>query len=46
MPEKYHNKTSLTKQQMRVFVNLAFELGYFSFEHHKRARSESESLRR
>ena len=49
--KRYHNKTSLTKldvqhEQLRVFVNLAFELGYFSFEHHKRARSESEALRR
>lgn len=49
--KRYHNKTSLTKldvqhEQLRVFVNLAFELGYFSFEHHKMARSEPEALRR
>ena len=49
--KRYHNKTSLTKldvqhEQLRVFVNLAFELGYFSFEHHKRTRSEAEALRR
>lgn len=49
--KKYHNKTSLTRidtqhEQLRVFVNLAFELGYFDYEHHKRGRSESESLRR
>lgn len=49
--KRYHNKTSLTKldvqhEQLRVFINLAFELGYFSYEHHKRARSDAESLRR
>ena len=49
--KRYHNKTSLTKldvqhEQLRVFINLAFELGYFSYEHHKRARSEAEALRR
>ena len=49
--KRYHNKTSLSKldvqhEQLRVFVNLAWELGYFSYEHHKRARSEAESLRR
>jgi len=49
--KKYHNKTSLTKldvqhEQLRVFVNLAYEMGYFEFEHHKRTRSNSESLRR
>ena len=49
--KKYHNKTSLgkldvTHEQLRVFINLAFEMGYFEFEHHKRARSPAESLRR
>jgi hypothetical protein len=49
--KRYHNKTSLTKldvqhEQLRCFVNLAFEMEYFSFEHHKRARSEQEALRR
>lgn len=49
--KRYHNKTSLTKldvqhEQLRAFINLAFEMGYFSFEHHKRARSDAESLRR
>ncbi|AVR89014.1 four helix bundle protein [Thauera aromatica] len=49
--KRYHNKTSLSKldvrhEQLRTFVNLAFELGYFEFEHHKRARSAAESLRR
>lgn len=49
--KKYHNKTSLTKldvqhEQLRAFLNLAFEMGYFEFEHHKRARSATEALRR
>ncbi len=49
--KQYHNKTSLTKldiqhAQLREFVNLAFEMEYFGFEHHKRVRSVSESLRR
>lgn len=49
--KKYHNKTSLTKldvqhEQLRVFVNLAFEMGYFEYEHHKRARTAAEALRR
>jgi len=49
--KKYHNKTSLTKldvqhEQLRVFINLAFEMGYFEYEHHKRARTANEALRR
>ena len=49
--KQFHNKTSLGKldvqhEQLRAFVNLAYELGYFDFEHHKRSRSASESLRR
>ncbi len=49
--KKYHNKTSLQKldvthEQFRVFLNLAFEMGYFEFEHHKRSRSHAEALRR
>ena len=49
--KRYHNKTSLTRldvqhEQLRTLVNLAFEMGYFDYHHHKRSRSESESLRR
>lgn len=49
--KRYHNKTSLTKldvqhEQLRTFVNLAFEIGYFEFEHHKRTRGAAEALRR
>lgn len=52
--KKYHNKTSLTKldvqhEQLRVFVNLAFEMGYFSCLNFRRNNSkeasESEALR-
>ena len=49
--KKYHNKTSLMKldvqhEQLRTFVNLAFEMGYFGYHHNKRARNEAETLRR
>lgn len=49
--KRYHNKTSLTKldvqhEQLRAFVNLAFEMGYFDYEHHKRGRAVDEALRR
>lgn len=49
--KRYHNKTSLQKldvrhEQLRALVNLAFELGYYDFQHHKRGRSEPEALRR
>lgn len=49
--KKYHNKTSLTKldvqhEQLRTFVNLAFEMGYFAYHSNKRIRSEAETLRR
>ena len=49
--KKYHNKTSLTKldiqhEQLRAFVNLAFEMGYFAYHSNKRIRSEAETLRR
>lgn len=49
--KKYHNKTSLTKldirhEQFRMFINLAFELGYYDFQHCSRGRSDAEVLRR
>ena len=49
--KRYHNKTTLGKldvrhEQVRALVNLAFEMGYFDYHHHKRGRSEAESLRR
>lgn len=45
--KQYQNKTSLTKldiqhEQLRAFVNLAFELGYFDYANQKRGRSEAE----
>jgi hypothetical protein len=47
----YHNKTSLTKldvrhEQLRVFVNLAYRLGYYHYEDHKRSRGDAEAQRR
>ena len=49
--KRYHNKTTLTKldvrhEQLRMLVNLAFDLGYYAYEHNTRGRSESESRRR
>lgn len=49
--KRYHNKTSLTKldvrhEQLRMFVNLAFEMGYYDFHNNKRDRSEPEAQRR
>lgn len=49
--KKYHNKTTLTKldtrhEQLRMFVNLAFELGYFGYHHHERGRTAAEEQRR
>jgi len=49
--KKYHNKTSLTKldiqhEQLRMLVNLAFELGYYHFHDGKRKHSDSEAFRR
>lgn len=49
--KRYHNKTSLTKldvrhEQLRMFVNLAFELGYYDFHDGRRGRTGSEALRR
>lgn len=49
--KRYHNRTSLTKldvrhEQLRMFVNLAFEMGYYDFHNNKRDRSEPEAQRR
>lgn len=49
--KRYHNKTSLTKldiqhEQLRAFVGLAFELGYYNYKHNKQEYSEAEALRR
>lgn len=49
--KKYHNKTSLTKldvrhEQLRMFVNLAYELGYFGYHHNARGRTTAEEQRR
>jgi len=49
--KKYHNKTSLTKldiqhEQLRAFINLAFEMDYFDYHDNKRGRSKNEALRR
>lgn len=49
--KKYHNKTSLTKldirhEQLRMFTNLAFELGYYLYHNNKQERTEKEAQRR
>ena len=49
--KRYHNKTSLQRldvrhEQLRALVNLAYELGYYDFQHHQRGRSDAEALRR
>lgn len=49
--KKYHNKTSLTKldiqhEQLRMLINLAFELGYYEYRDGKREHIQSEALRR
>lgn len=49
--KRYHNKTTLTKldvqhEQLRMLVNLAFELGYYEYQDGRRAHTETEALRR
>lgn len=49
--KKHHNRTSLARldirhEQLRMLVNLAYELGYFDYHHNKRGRSQAEALRR
>ncbi|WP_448510032.1 four helix bundle protein [Immundisolibacter sp.] len=49
--KRYHNKTSLTKldvrhEQLRMLINLSFELGYYDFHNHKRDRGCTEAQRR
>ncbi|MBK1699746.1 hypothetical protein CKO22_02105 [Thiococcus pfennigii] len=49
--KRYHNKTTLTRldvqhEQLRMLLNLAFELGYFGFKDGQRKNSQSEALRR
>ena len=49
--KRYHNKTTLTKldvrhEQLRMFVNLAFELGYFAYHAGSQDRPAGETCRR
>ena len=49
--KKYQNKTSLTRldirhEQLRMLINLAFELGYYLYHDNKHDRSQSEAERR
>ena len=49
--KRYHKKTTLTEldirhEQLRMMINLAFELGYYDYHNGKSSRTESESLRR
>ncbi|MEA3641879.1 MAG: four helix bundle protein, partial [Lamprobacter sp.] len=49
--KRYHNKTALNEldlqhEQLRMLVNLGFELGYYDYKDGKRAHTEQEALRR
>lgn len=49
--KRYHNKTSLSRldvehEQLRMLLNLAWELGYYDYKDGKRASSHVEALRR
>lgn len=49
--KRYQNKTSLTKldvrhEQLRMFLNLAFELGYYEYKDNKRAQTQESAQRR
>lgn len=49
--KRYHNKTTVRRldvrhEQLRMLVNLAFEMGYFDYQHNKRGRTEAEAVRR
>lgn len=49
--KRYHKKTALTQtdvrhEQLRMLVNLAFELGYYEYIDGKRDHSAKEALRR
>jgi len=49
--KKYYNKTTLTKldirhEQLRMLVNLSFEMGYYEYKDNKRGHSEAEAQRR
>lgn len=49
--KRYHNKTSMTKldvshEQLRMFINLSYEMGYYDYHDHKRDRSPAEAQRR
>lgn len=49
--KRYQKKTALTKtdlchEQLRMLVNLAFELGYYEYKDGKREHSEKEAFRR
>lgn len=49
--KRYYNKTTLQRldvrhEQLRAFVNLAFDLGYYGYEHRSRGRTSGEELRR
>jgi hypothetical protein len=49
--KRYHNKTTLTRldvrhEQLRMLVNLAYELGYYHYQDHRRDRCDAEAQRR
>lgn len=49
--KRHHNKTALSRldvrhEQLRMFVNLSFEMGYYLYKDAKTDRSQSEAERR
>jgi hypothetical protein len=49
--KRFHNKTSLGKldvrhEQLRMLLNLAFELGYYTYHNNKQDRPQTEATRR
>lgn len=49
--KRYHNKTSLRRldvshEQLRMFLNLAYELGYYNYKDGKNENTDKEANRR
>lgn len=49
--KRYHKKTTLTEldikhEQLRMLINLAFELGYYHYKDSSRGRSDLDALHR
>jgi len=49
--KRYNNKTTLARldvrhEQLRMFINLGFEMGYYLYHNNKQDRLQSEATRR